>query len=74
MHNLVLSPIDPEKLISSISDRVTANILKELQNYKIESTLVFTPKFKKTPALSKQVISDYEFAKGISDEELDLKY
>lgn len=27
MHNLVLSPIDPEKLISSISDRVTANIL-----------------------------------------------
>jgi hypothetical protein len=58
MHNLVLSPIDPEKLISSISDRVTANILKELQNYKIESTLVFTPKFKKTPPLSKQVISD----------------
>ena len=28
MHNLVLSPIDPEKLISSISERVTANILK----------------------------------------------
>ena len=28
MHNLVLSPIDPEKLISSISDRVTSNILK----------------------------------------------
>lgn len=28
MHNLVLSPIDPEKLISDISERVTANILK----------------------------------------------
>lgn len=28
MHNVVLSPIDPEKLISSISERVTANILK----------------------------------------------
>ncbi len=27
MHNLVLTPIDPEKLISSISERVTANIL-----------------------------------------------
>lgn len=28
MHNVVLSPIDPEKLISDISERVTANILK----------------------------------------------
>lgn len=28
MHNLVLSPIDPEILINSISERVTANILK----------------------------------------------
>ena len=28
MQNLVLSPIDPEKLISSISDQVTENILK----------------------------------------------
>ena len=32
MHNLVFSPIDPEKLISSISERVTANILKAVQN------------------------------------------
>jgi len=32
MHNLVLSPIDPEKLISDISERVTANILNALQN------------------------------------------
>jgi excisionase family DNA binding protein len=32
MHNLVLSPIDPETLISSISERVTANILKAVQN------------------------------------------
>lgn len=32
MHNLVLSPIDPEKLISSISERVTANILKAVQH------------------------------------------
>ncbi len=32
MHNVVLSPIDPEKLISSISERVTANILKALRN------------------------------------------
>jgi excisionase family DNA binding protein len=32
MHNFVLSPIDPEKLISSISERVTANILKALRN------------------------------------------
>ena len=28
MHNLVFSPIDPEKLVSDISERVTANILK----------------------------------------------
>lgn len=28
MHNVVLSQIDPEKLINSISERVTANILK----------------------------------------------
>lgn len=28
MYNFVLSPIDPEKLIDSISERVTANILK----------------------------------------------
>ncbi len=32
MHNVVLSPIDPETLISSISERVTANILKAVQN------------------------------------------
>jgi hypothetical protein len=30
MHNLVLSPIDPEKLIGSISDRVTANVIKAI--------------------------------------------
>lgn len=28
MHNVVLSPIDPEVLINNISERVTANILK----------------------------------------------
>lgn len=33
MHNLVLSPIDPEKLITDISERVTANILKAVQNH-----------------------------------------
>jgi excisionase family DNA binding protein len=32
MHNLVLSPIDPETLITDISERVTANILKAVQN------------------------------------------
>jgi len=32
MHNLVLSPIDPEKLINDISERVTANILKAVKN------------------------------------------
>ena len=32
MHNLVFSPIDPEKLIDSISERVTANILKAVRN------------------------------------------
>ncbi len=31
MHNLVLSPIDPEKLIDSISEKVTANILKAVR-------------------------------------------
>jgi excisionase family DNA binding protein len=35
MHNFVLSPIDPEKLISSISERVTANILKAVRNEQI---------------------------------------
>lgn len=34
MHNLVLSPIDPETLITSISDRVTANILKVFKDEK----------------------------------------
>ena len=32
MHNLVLNPVDPEKLITDISERVTANILKAVQN------------------------------------------
>lgn len=32
MYNVVLSPIDPEKLISDISERVTANILKAVSN------------------------------------------
>ena len=32
MYNLILSPIDPEKLITDISERVTANILKAVQN------------------------------------------
>jgi excisionase family DNA binding protein len=32
MYNFVLSPIDPEKLINSISERVTANILKAVRN------------------------------------------
>jgi excisionase family DNA binding protein len=32
MHNVVLSPIDPETLISSISERVTVNILKAIRN------------------------------------------
>lgn len=32
MHNLVLSPIDPEKLISSISERVTSSILQAFKS------------------------------------------
>tara|TARA_R110000787_G_scaffold161124_6_gene274619 strand:- start:64 stop:408 length:345 start_codon:yes stop_codon:yes gene_type:complete len=40
MHNLVLSPIDPEKLISDIADRVTVNIL---QAVKQEHTLIEQP-------------------------------
>jgi hypothetical protein len=32
MHNFVLSPIDPEMLINSISERITANILKAVLN------------------------------------------
>lgn len=32
MQNLVLSPIDPEILINSIADKVTANILKAVRN------------------------------------------
>ncbi|MBN2821327.1 MAG: helix-turn-helix domain-containing protein [Bacteroidales bacterium] len=32
MHNLVLSPIDPEKLIRDISERVTTNILNAVRN------------------------------------------
>ncbi len=38
MHNVVLSPIDPEKLISDISERVTANILNAVINQKSSST------------------------------------
>lgn len=32
MQNVVLSPIDPESLISSISERVTANVLQAISN------------------------------------------
>ena len=32
MHNVVLSPIDPETLINRISEKVTANILKAVGN------------------------------------------
>ncbi|WP_240469508.1 helix-turn-helix domain-containing protein [Cyclobacterium sp. SYSU L10401] len=32
MHNLVLSPIDPEVLIRKISDQVTENILKAIRS------------------------------------------
>ena len=32
MHNVVLSPIDPEKLITDISERVTVNILNAVKN------------------------------------------
>ncbi|GAA4440247.1 hypothetical protein GCM10023091_23620 [Ravibacter arvi] len=32
MHNLILSPIDPETLITGISERVTANILRAVRN------------------------------------------
>jgi excisionase family DNA binding protein len=32
MHNVVLSPIDPETLINMISEKVTANILKAVIN------------------------------------------
>lgn len=39
MHNVVLSPIDPEKLISSISERVTANILKAVRNVQTPTDL-----------------------------------
>jgi excisionase family DNA binding protein len=38
MHNVVLSPIDPETLINSISERVTANILKAVCNTQPTST------------------------------------
>ncbi|THD66827.1 DNA-binding protein [Robertkochia marina] len=31
MHNVVLSPIDPEQLINSIAERVSKNILKDLE-------------------------------------------
>ena len=38
MHNLVLSPIDPEKLISDIQERVTANILKAFKKREQQPT------------------------------------
>ncbi len=37
MHNLVLSPIDPEILINSIVDKVTANILTAVTNKQTKS-------------------------------------
>lgn len=39
MHNVVLSQIDPETLITSISERVTANILKAVTNELTQSDL-----------------------------------
>jgi len=38
MHNLVLSPIDPELLISSISERVSNKILSEFLSQKSQSS------------------------------------
>lgn len=38
MHNVVLSPIDPETLISRISERVTANILKAVYDEQPNNT------------------------------------
>lgn len=35
MQNLILSPIDPDKLISRISEQVTENILKAIGNDKL---------------------------------------
>ncbi len=37
MHNLVLSPIDPEKLITNIADRVTANVLSAIRGEQVPS-------------------------------------
>lgn len=53
MHNLVLSPIDPELLINSISDRVTTNILEALA-------------IGKNPNQSEQLLSIQEAAEFLS--------
>ena len=37
MHNFVLSPIDPEKLIANISERVTSNILEAVRNSQLST-------------------------------------
>jgi len=38
MHNFILSPIDPEKLIDSISEKVTANIIEAVKKSTSQST------------------------------------
>lgn len=60
MHNLVLSPIDPEKLISSISERVTANILNavisESKANQPEAEVLTVPEAAKFLRLSVQTV------------------
>ena len=59
MQNLVLSPIDPEKLISSISDQVTENILKvvrkEFNKSQTEVQSVFDEYIPKTEVRGKWI-------------------
>lgn len=60
MHNLVLSPIDPEKLISSISERVTASILNavriESEANQPEAEVLTVPEAAKFLRLSVQTV------------------
>lgn len=45
MHNVVLSPIDPDKLIKMIADEVTTQVLNSLKNEPQHPTKENSPEF-----------------------------
>jgi|GEM_PF-2995015 hypothetical protein len=43
MDNFVLSPIEPDKLVSSITDGVTANVIRALKTQEVQAEKHYNP-------------------------------